>query len=1455
MKYFFNVLLFILFIGISCIKAFAQSDYNNAYLSHEIIKQEGRNIQFLDAGAPTDLPIGIVKEIAGQEYIISIDSIVLTPGGSYMSASAIVDVPATDDKLAFTGNKIIITPAGIKGASSGKLHLANDIPIRLNNNVKLTLKGTEQKTYVEFDCNGFQGMGVQGEFEFCRNFLIPELPDGSEAPEPARVKARFETQMSDFGNMMAKVSFTPFQVPNLKGFGFYVQDAWVDQSDIFNPSGLIFPEEYQSPYFEDGNLNMWQGFFLRQISVKLPSQFNSGTSNVRKEVLASNVLIDNMGFSGKLTGRNLIPFDEGSMSGWAFSMDEIMVVVKANKLAGAGFKGFINMPISKEDKKLAYTAIIEAGNNYYFNIASTQNLEVPLWGATMNLYPTSSIDVILKDKKFIPGATLHGDISLKPDLGNGGDKGEFRGIVFENLRLSASKPHIVPGSFSIVSKNSQMAGFAFTINNIGIVSREEQVGLKLDLSLHLMKDSEGGFSGQTGITIWGKYEENSVGRQKWKYENIELDRVRIDVRGGAYEIRGELNIYRKDPIYGNGFRGMVAAKFQPGLAVTATAQFGNINGMRYWYVDALAQMSGGVPIAPGFGLYGFGGGLYHHMKKKEVSVNLDAAPSATTIANTEGVTTIQAPPSGMVYLPDESIFLGLKATVIVGTHSGSEAFNADATFEIAFNKNSGVNSIGFYGSGYFMTKIEDRKADVPIKADVNISMDFVNEVLHGNFDIYINVAGAVRGIHPGNLAGGAVLHFEKSEWYIHIGTPSTRLGVNFVNLFQASAYFMVGTNIPGMPPPPKRVSDILGGINLDFMRDENALGKGNGFCFGASLDVNTGRQQVLMFYGQFAAGAGFDIMLKNYGNDVKCAGRSSALGLKGWYASGQAYAYVQGEIGIKVDLVFASGEFKILEIGAAAVFQAKLPNPTWMEGNVGGYYSILNDKIKGNCRFSVTIGEQCQMVGGSVLSGIKVIAEVSPRTGENDVNVFNNPQAVFSLPIEKSFELEDMDGQVKAFRVKLAHFELKHGSSLIAGNLEWNEYNDVVAFNSSDILPGTATVSASVKVFFEELQNGAWKPVIVGGKVIEEILEVSFNTGEAPDYIPLSNVKYSYPHLNQCNLYKDEYNKGYIQLNKGQDELFEHDYSWLRKGRFLEAGETSGGIVTDIHYDTQGNTVSFNIPSRLHKNKIYALELVNIPATNAGAIDANISSVKQNLSGVDDGSVTMETKTIEGNRDVLEEKVFFGTNFRTSMYATFAEKIKAFDISEGWSRPILDYNGIHELGLNMAGEEGFDKFELLGTANSEKLINLEAALNNNWYSKRVYPLIYKEYPLNGSLSISWRGAEQLGLPPVRAVDILQSPDNRELNENDVAGKFMNKIAPYSNIIYRLPFYTYKDFVDLQLKAIYLMVSNSNVSQYVKDIVYQPYPGIISGDYEVELKYTLPGINKVTSNYKLTIKNH
>jgi hypothetical protein len=366
-------------------------------------------------------------------------------------------------------------------------------------------------------------------------------------------------------------------------------------------------------------------------------------------------------------------------------------------------------------------------------------------------------------------------------------------------------------------------------------------------------------------------------------------------------------------------------------------------------------------------------------------------------------------------------------------------------------------------------------------------------------------------------------------------------------------------------------------------------------------------------------------MIKKYSSEYHCVGSTDPIGINGWFANGQAYAYVQGKIGIKVRLRFYKGNFDILSIGAAAVLQAKGPNPFWMRGIVGGYYRILGGLVKGTCKFEVTIGKECQIVGNSnPLEGVDIIAQLSPTKGTANVDVFNAPQVAFNIPIGEVFEITDIENRQRSFRGKLVEFTVKDGSDPILGTLRWNDDNDVLAFDSRDVFPPQKELKAFVKITFEELVNGRWVTVVFEGKEVEETGETVFTTGDAPDHIPAENVAISYPLVGQYNFYPKEYNQGFIQLKKGQPYLFTPGPEWIQT---LHLTNVAAGTYaeTSVSYDAGKVRVNFAIPANgIQNNKMYSLAILNLPKS-AGVVDQNVTNVETELKGAGDDA-TLTTK-------------------------------------------------------------------------------------------------------------------------------------------------------------------------------------------------------------------------------------
>ena len=1428
------------------------------------VKSENRFVKYLDATALVDLPIGLVSEQGKEDYAILIDSLVITPTHAYLTVYMCIPVPQSDRKLVFRGDNIRLSEsAGITG--DARMFLVNDVKniSVLGTKSTMDILGGENNTSATWDCNGFKEMKLSANITFSKEWMTPVSGNG-------QVSSHFETTIRDWNDMLLTINLDPFQLTSLPKTEFHTKNVVFDFSDFETPETIQFPDGYRSPQFIEGDKRLWRGFYMEEVTVIMPPEFKTKNSTERVSFSGRKLLIDNRGFSGHLSVKNLIEIGSGDMGGWNYSLDSLAISLEANSLTQAGFKGSIDIPVGEQRKPFAYNAIINTNGNYLFNVSTLDELNFEPFSAELKLTKGSYLEVAIVQGDFKPKAVLNGSMNVKAPS----SEVSLLGIQFEELAISTTSPYLDAKAFSLGSEklSNSVKSFPVSIANIGFDKKSDaKLAITFNLRIHLTGDNDGGFYGDAGLELLAK---RDLQQDKWKYDGVKLTSVAVDINGGSYSIRGQLKLFEDDLIYGKGFNGTAEMNFQPGFDLSGTVVFGKVDGYRYWYADAFVGLPTGIPFCGFLSLYGFGGGMYHNME--QVGFSKDPA-----LANGKSL-------SGVIYKPNHEVSYGFKATVQIGLSSSKETFNGDATFEISFNKGGGLRRISLLGNGYFLLdqnlgdyqemaelveKMSESDASYgentagdhhytsglkPEGKDALISghffqyYDFNSKTLHGEIEVYIDVFGALKGIGPDGLAGWSVMHFSPEEWFMYIGTPDRRIGLKVLGLMTMDGYMMVGDQVPGSPPPPARVGEILG-ENLDYMRDENALGTGKGFAFGASMSFDTGKKKFLMFYGQFAMGVGFDIMLKNYGDEVKCKGRSGTLGIDGWYANGQSYAYVEGTIGIRVKIFFKKKNIEILHLAAAVVFQTKLPNPFWMRGTVGGRYRILGGLISGSCKFNLTIGEECEIINGSVLEGISVIADMTPQSGKRDESVFVTPQAVFNLEIGKHFKMTDLDDVEKKFRIKLDHFHLKSDNQTYTANMAWNENHTVVVFDNQEVLPPNTEIVAHVQVSFEEYVGNTWTPVKINGKPVFEASETRFTTGPAPNYIPHHNIAYSYPQLNQYNFYQKEYADGYIKLKKGQDYLFDLSSNWKQEMRFVN----QNGDSTTIGFHYANNEIIYKHPGNLANNQVYQLRIVNVPNQSAGLVDANVSEVETNLKidGVDTDS-KMTTRKAEGTIENLQESTVFVNTFRTSRYNTFTQKMDALNISSGWRLPDARGQSIHILGNNISGDEFFDRSELYGINSNKALIHIEANLeDNNYYNNYVHPLVYKNYEELTVPPARLERQDSLGIPPTQAVYIHQSPVSAATLQSSDFYSGVSNPTQSANFMYELPYYMKKDYRDLQAKtANYCVYRGGTYTTRRLHILEKSFPVVLKGTYQVDITYALPGIHKVTTRKTYYIHN-
>ena len=1425
----------------------------------EYVNQTERFVEYLDEQVVLDLPVGIKRVNGNINYTILIDSMVMTPTESYLIAYMALEIPSANKKIAFRADRIPFAENGVINGDA-RLELLGDYTFNFfGQNSLVRIKGSD--TYVEWDCYGFKRLGVTAEVEFSRDLYRPENSDGTTGK--GRVVGKFSTVVTDWSDMIATVDIPPFQVTGMEGIGFQVKEAVLDMSDTENAPMIVFPDGYTSNMFMASSRKLWKGIYIRQVSVNLPTAFENQKSKKRVSISAHDMIIDNQGLTGKLSAMNLLPRDQGSMSGWAFSLDSLGISLVGNDIKAAGFRGEIVLPIADEDEPFSYTAIINPGNEYVFSISSIKATKFDVWNADVDIYAGSTIEIAYADGKFKPKARLNGKMNIgafdEADV-------SLAGISFEQLEILSEKPYLRLGTFSFGSESLENAleGFPLTIEDIGARKiGDYEIGLNFSIVLNLVGEGDGGFGGEAEFELRGRYNDDE-GYQSWKFKSIHLTKIGVNGTFGPVNINGKLSLFKDDEEYGDGFNGQVSAEFKPGFGVSGTAIFGKVDGFRYHFTDAMVTYGSGIPAFWILSLYGFGGGFYHNMSQ--------------VTATSGGGSEYGRTKSGLVYKPDKSVKFGLKATVQLGLTGSKETFNGDLTYTMEFNSRGGLKMIGLDGKGFLisdgdflgdLTELQSGISDMFGDVDISVSelkkqgmisgyasiyYDFDNEVLHGDMKMYVDVLGGLfKGTGSNGLAGHSVLHFSKDEWYIYLGTPDDRLGLKIAGLFTMDGYIMVGDNIPGSPPPHEVVSEILGkDLDLDYMRDENALGTGRGFAIGGSFHMDTGNMKFLIFRARFRMGAGMDIMLKDYGDDVRCSNMSGKLGINGWYANGQTYAYVEGKIKIKFKFFWKTVKKTILELGAAVVFQTKMPNPFWMRGIVGGRYNILGGLIRGRCRFKVTIGKQCDIINGSIVNTLNVISDVTPHPNSVEVDVFTTPQAVFNMPLNKNFELIDTDEKLKSFRIILDHFKVHDDAYEIPYSHVWNESNEVLIFESYDILPPGKKLTLTLQISFEELKNGQWKTVIVNGKKVVESRKVEFDTGDAPDHIPHRNVAYSYPTINQFNFYPNEYDRGYITLKSGQPYLFETTAEWEQVG-FMKLKDDR---TYTFPFSYNNKSINFTLPVSLKPEEIYTLQIVNVPKNRNLAIDRNVTAT---ASKVTVGEQTLDTEIVTNHAESAisqyEEHMVYEARFRTSKYNTFLQKLNSLNNSTGWNVPDDRAQGVHELGTTFRGDELFDKLEIKGGMGASPVVQMKADLSDNtWFNDHIYPLVYSLYAPSDGIKVEKRPLE-LGVPiPVKGIYLVQNYQNRMLEDHDRYAQTTYNPATIGKFSYQLDYYMFLDYLTFQRQVAMNYARTGVKTSKMSKLLTTSYPVIKQGQYKYNIKYVLPGREIETSQRHMIINN-
>jgi len=1405
------------------------------------------------------LPVGIKK----GDYSLIVQKITKDPesGKPVIHASCAFKFKDTGQKIAFEGDALLESDDGL---GAGRIKLIAPVRRDIGRESALIINAG---TAVNFGCEGVESFDADITWMTTSPNIIAVNQQGEPTNRPLNVN--FKTKFRNFDDYVVSLNIDQsFSINGLKDMIFTLKGATLDQSDTETSPMVRFP----AGYFAQSNqetVQLWRGLYISEASVSLPAMFKKpgSTGNERLTVSLQETLFDENGFTGNVAVKGLLSSEMIKPDSWDISLTDFSLGILKSRIVAFGFGGDMNIPPFGKNSLRPYAASINPlTNEYEFKVGIAGKYDFPVLSSAITLNELSNIDILYKDSEIYPSIHASGMLTVNAPMSSDTTKVfSLPDISFENMVISRESPYLKIGSIGITGnlQSPKLAGFELSITNINPFSDANGSGVSFETGISLNTT----FSGITGLKLYGDY-------ANWKFKEIAVERVKVDYNSSAFSLSGDVWFKNGDAIYGDGFRGSISLTLVDKFTFDAVGIFGKKDDYRYFLADAMFEKAppGGILVPPALTFYGFGGGLYSRMQQASKMPQQTASEADLEFGKSL---------SGISYFPKKDVGLGVMATTKFAFTGSSNLFNAKVGFEMQFNDRGGLNFVQLRGDGAFVdvpdkwgqladnvtsriNKLESKlgvvqpekaeKSDLDkapenkssgfLTASMNIEYDLINKTFSADLGAYLN-AGIIRGIGQNDRLGWASAYFSPNKWYTYLGTPSDRLGVKVLNLAELNGYFMLGDGIPALPSPPQNVLKNLSADKQAQLarKNSNDLSMGKGLAFGAAFNLNF-NATLTPFYAKFGVGLGAEFMLTDLSN-YSCLGYNGKPGLNGWYAQGQAWAYVEADIGIGAKIFGKRRNFNILDLSLGALLEGAGPNPMYFSGNVGGQYRVLGGLIKGKCAFGFSIGEKCELIREGSPFGEDVIAQLSPGEGDKDINVFAAPQAVFNIPVNQEMTINEDD--VKGtYMAALEEFSIKYKDTgrTVSGRNKISSDGTVSMFTLDEPFESQKDVEVYAKVAFKKKVNNNWI-IVTGddGKPVVEDKKAVFHTGDRPKEIQPEHVAYSYPIDRQYNYYPKEYDKGYILVTQNYAYLFSTEKPEGFDQKLRISDESGKSYETSFTYKTNSSTNNIRLEIdfstdriALEKNKIYKLAIVNIPQENKD-MKSNISRETTAVEGNDNMKITRQEATEVLSQ--LSEKEIYSLHFRSSNYDTFYQKVKAFDKKEeGWRDYAEPF--VHYIKTNLREPELFDTYEMQGV-NDQKLVRFRALVDQTeWYNQTFYKGMYQ--------------TQTYLAPPVDKVEILTGlPDKRltddEMNINAASGYNTQGIFRYA-----IPYQCARDFFAAK-GNIAQRALNGQIAQQEVQLLGTDFPPVVfKGDYPVNVSYVLPGRGITTSTVMMTMYN-
>ncbi len=438
--------------------------------------------------------------------------------------------------------------------------------------------------------------------------------------------------------------------------------------------------------------------------------------------------------------------------------------------------------------------------------------------------------------------------------------------------------------------------------------------------------------------------------------------------------------------------------------------------------------------------------------------------------------------------------------------------------------------------------------------------------------------------------------------------------------------------------------------------------------------------------------------LRKY-NNLSCQGSSGPVGIDGWYATGQIWAYIQGEVKVFGAPIFSAG--------LAAVLQARLPNPFFAQATVGVKVKI--GFIKFDKSLSLKLGEDCILVSNDPDDevGLDIIPYLNPTNGGESIETDAKISGPINVKLNSLVEISTVNGP-KNYRVEVLSHKITTDQGIeLDHNLVYNYSNNEISLKPTYFLPGNTSITAIIELEIKE----------DGNVIATQADTTTFVTAPDMEIIPETNIQYVYPIDGMNNFYPEEQANysGYLKMDAYQSVVVDK----LEEDSYMRFTDTDGNTMNvPITYNYLSNKIEFIIGNDLLENgKGYKMELVHytdnrsitpsaihyVPpagtrSVNAGLLSTALGGSTPNLDPPPTTGTTEYSTTLN-----ISEQIFYTSYFRVSEYNTFTEKINdvlvPHDLELQWFTKNIE-------------NEGFDLVELEGIKELDPMIEIVSGQYN-----------------------------------------------------------------------------------------------------------------------------------------------